>query len=187
MTDLWLPVKLRTTDKKGIALATRKDARIANWLGDAQLEEYEIKKYERTRQYIGGWQARKPPCGIYNCYGLVFASRRTSIHDDQLDLIREHDEYRELDKSEPASVGDIILYEREGVMCHAGILVKSTNGTLQVLSKMGSTGGEEIHDISNRLDRKGGHFKRYWTDRGKQEVAKIIPATAADLITLSPQ
>src|SRR6476619_3349116 len=44
----------------------------------------------------------------YNCMGMVFASRRTAIDIDQIQLILDEDKFSKLAKIDDAKVGDIV-------------------------------------------------------------------------------
>lgn len=75
---------------------------------------------------------------IYNCFGLVFASRRTSISDlSSIPTILNEDGYTEIPRSEVLP-GDLVLYRgRDGDVEHAGIVVSREDFYLSVVSKWG--------------------------------------------------
>ena len=66
----------------------------------------------------------RPPTGRYNCYGLVFASRRAHIPpagvDVDLDDILRRDGYRPLPANQTPQVGDIVAYRIHGEIEHTG-------------------------------------------------------------------
>jgi hypothetical protein len=103
----------------------------------------------------------------YNCFGLVFASRRTWIHEEALDLILRDDGYRRVDVP---WIGDVVIYrDNDDNVNHVGIVVglnvDSMGGQpeILVLSKWGAD-GEYLH----RHDHVPGLFGarvEYWTER----------------------
>jgi hypothetical protein len=59
----------------------------------------------------------------YNCHGLTFASRRTTVKDgSMLRLILEDDGFSSIDRK-ATKCGDIILYVKDGEVTHSGIVV----------------------------------------------------------------
>lgn len=88
---------------------------------------------------------RGPPSGFYNCHGLVFASRRTCIHPDDIGRILEEDNYQDIDVQRVLP-GDVVLYEKpNGDIEHSGIVISKPSLTIPwVVSKWGS-GGEFVH------------------------------------------
>lgn len=109
---------------------------------------------------------------MYNCMGLVFASRRTWIDPEHLDVILRDDQYRRLDNEKEIQPGDVIVYRNEdGEASHVGIVAKVLTDLsideapvmLCVLSQWGAS-GEYFHladDVSSLL----GNPSEYWTDR----------------------
>ncbi len=87
------------------------------------------------------------PSPLYNCHGLVFASRRTCITDlNQIPRILKDDGFVEV-RSKPLFPGDIILYYEEGEVSHSGIVVRIVNESPFVWSKWGK-GHEVVHMYS---------------------------------------
>jgi hypothetical protein len=94
---------------------------------------------------------------IYNCYGLVFAARRSAIvGEEDVQAILEDDGYKKMPWDPMAwMVGDIVLYRNDsGELRHAGILARKTadltTGNIQVdvLSAWGDS-GEYLHPIDH--------------------------------------
>jgi len=97
----------------------------------------------------------------YNCMGLVFASRRTSIDiDDSLQQILDEDGYRKIAVRD-VQPGDVVLYlDRYKKPAHIGVILEHRARPLSaapppreldswhimVLSQWG-TDGEYIHDL----------------------------------------
>jgi hypothetical protein len=92
---------------------------------------------------------------VYNCYGLVFAARRSAVVDEEdVQAILEDDGYRSL-PWDPAAwmVGDVVLYRNDtGELSHVGIVARKTedfttgNIKVDVLSAWGES-GEYFHPI----------------------------------------
>lgn len=102
--------------------------------------EAERRKYERVRKRYGSnWTNRKPACGRYNCFGMVFASRRTAIYDDgEVRLILGEDGYRRVLEEEDPRPGDLVLYRDvgSGIVLHVGVLLRRNElGAWHALSK----------------------------------------------------
>jgi len=134
-----------------------------------------VAAYGEIRAQHLFWIDRRPPCGRYNCHGLVFANRRTSIREDgHVHTILSDDGYRTLHPGEMPQPGDIGLYRGAGVgIVHSCLVVESppTNMLIQVadaarvISKWCDWGGEAVHVGSDV------HFPgfqcglEFWTDR----------------------
>src|SRR5262249_46882161 len=91
----------------------------------------------------------------YNCYGMVFAARRTWIlHPEDVQAILEDDGYHPL-PWHPATwqIGDVVLYTgKDGKLSHVGMIARKTIDVsaskidVDVLSTWGET-GEYLHPI----------------------------------------
>jgi hypothetical protein len=121
------------------------------------------------------WTQRKPECGVYNCAGHVWASRRTAIREDEhWDLIFDEDGYRKLPAGESPLPGDLVVYREKDIgYIHVGVILachRGAEGLLvpKVLSKWDDASGEYIHWVN---DAHFFHEKDYvisfdfWTDR----------------------
>jgi hypothetical protein len=90
----------------------------------------------------------------YNCHGLTFAARRTSIYEpaDVLMILAE-DGYERVVNPEDVLPGDCVLYFNEdGEIEHSGIVVSRPEGVLkvpEVCSKFGPGGPELLHMANN--------------------------------------
>lgn len=154
---------------RSIALETRCRRPIRNVI-ERDPGERERRVYERVRERFGKhWINRKPACGVYNCYGMVFASRRTTIEDDtQIPDVLGDDGYREIGEDE-AVVGDLVLYQdqRMGMVHVARITRRGDLKVLYALSKWDSTSGEDEHHIRHHcwIDPDFQVELQFWTDR----------------------
>ncbi len=122
------------------------------------------KQSHPNAQYMGR-------TAMYNCMGLVFASRRTCIDIDQARSVLSMDGYVPLNGIDATKVGDIVLYVRNGTPMHVGVIVSKYKGediysvnreTIKVLSKWGDA-GEYLHDIDD-LPENFGRSTEYFTD-----------------------
>lgn len=134
-----------------------------------------VSIFQRIVQQHPQWSTRKECCGTYNCFGHVWASRRTCIFKSgQVWRIFQEDGYREIDHSK-ATRGDIAVYlmENSTDIWHAGVIelrdivTEGTNsiGTVPwVLSKLNAVMGEVFHPLKDvhapfRFD------VQIWTDK----------------------
>ena len=106
---------------------------------------------------------------VYNCIGMVVASRRTTVEPCDLLSVLQDDEYRKIDV-DSAAAGDVIVYrDNRGEVTHAGLIlwrtVLTSNETdpFKVLSQWGMD-GECEHDSLDVPDVYG-RPTEYWTDR----------------------
>ena len=126
------------------------------------------------------WTVRKAPCGVYNCAGHVWASRRTAVYGEEwYKKILQDDGYRLLTDPEASpSHGDLAIYQTAdsaGKFLHVGmvthleeILVQSGASVSSkwpwVLSKWNSA-GEVLHHFADVPFDNGTWEGRFWTDR----------------------
>lgn len=167
--------RLKGTPLKRIVLQTREGRNIENNQSPEPGEKI-INAYDRLLKDHFGWINRKPACGIYNCFGLAWASRRTSIYDEsEIYKILTDDGYRQLQNEVHLQPGDIVLYlHQKENMCdtlHAAVVLKlemiGTTIIPWVVSKWSDAYGEAIHALRD-LPR-GEHYQdcliEFWTDR----------------------
>ena len=107
---------------------------------------------------------------VYNCMGMVFASRRTWVSPEHLDMILTDDEYKPIDDIGDLQRGDVVVYrDNQGEATHVGIVANVhptlDNGQPQVtvLSQWGAD-GEYLHPL-NDINPRLGNPSDYWTDR----------------------
>ncbi len=172
--------------EEGITIHTRKKRAIKNDIALPPTSKHR-RDYAHMQSMYGSaiprWENRKPACGVYNCFGLLFASRRTSIREDEeIAAILADDDYRKLMKAEKIWIGDVVLYRSENnTLLHAGLIVRVEENKLAeidgapiarqvyVLSKWNDSFGEDIHLIDRVPyinERQYGKFTvEIWTDR----------------------
>ena len=82
------------------------------------------------------------PTGVYNCHGLLFASRRTQIDGKSIRPILHDDKYIRINRKDDVKIGDIVLFVApDGDIEHSAIVVvppsESITGMPKVFSKWG--------------------------------------------------
>jgi hypothetical protein len=109
--------------------------------------------------------------GMYNCVGMVFATRRTAVSPDHLPQILRDDGYRTIAEAN-VFVGDIVIYKRAGNPQHVGIIYEfrdispAHDGSLRemfVLSQWGQD-GEYLHRLRDVPTIYGTELE-FWTER----------------------
>lgn len=175
MSDLFSKLLLGGTPRRaGISLCTRSGVPIENEqsLPPDTVARALFDRFVTTNAYQQ-WESRKGACGIYNCAGHVWASRRTSIYDPKVyqDVLDE--EYSQVDMP---SVGDLAVYRdsAKSDIFHIGMVmqlrrfegVKSIVITPWVLSKVNDNFGEIFHSASqySTFGHENPHVS-FWTDR----------------------
>ena len=129
-----------TSSETTIVLQTRQGNAIPNSQSHeiTPSETTQFRDCEKTHPYA---KFRSPPNPIYNCHGLVFASKRTGIHrSDVFQTILDDDGYTEIER-EDVLPGDVALYYNEdGDIEHSAIVTSEPDKNLkipQVVSKWG--------------------------------------------------
>lgn len=155
-------------DRASIQLATRSGKYIEN-------ERRREHPYERLKAAQKLWRGKFPRIrtrsltAVYNCVGLVFASRRTCIEPYLLDWILREDGYRQVRLPEAIQPGDIVVYRIEKQVAHVAVVIGTTNDSFgiqhtEVVSQWGED-GEYIHPVGDVPEELLGRPTDYWTDR----------------------
>jgi hypothetical protein len=156
-----------------IALQTRRGRDIDNTVGP-ELTEAHRRQYAALLRVSGReWRERKPPAAGYNCFGHVWASRRTCIYEEvEWRKILEDDGYRQTNEPMP---DDLVFYvERKCGVMHVGRMIEEREGITQasdripwVVSKWSDWSGEVLHHIRDVPFEKQGFDVSIecWTDR----------------------
>jgi hypothetical protein len=127
------------------------------------------------------WELRNQACGIYNCFGHVWAARRTAIYDQPaVETVLRDDGYRKLSSSESTLHGDVALYFdtahisllHVGLVCELRTMVTPQGAPLGnpvpwVLSKLNDVSGEVLHRSKDVPFPYGNDdvLLEFWTDR----------------------
>lgn len=158
------------SDRAHLPLATRRRTTIPN---EKRLE----RNPAALRAAVELWSEKHPSArlrsatAVYNCMGLVFASRRTWIDPIHLPIILRDDEYRQLAGPHEIQPGDIIVYrdKHDRGVSHVGVIVEikpeiqTASRRITVMSQWGGD-GEYLHLIDDVPDAYG-KLIEYWTDR----------------------
>jgi len=152
-----------------IPLATRNGWSIPN---ETRMERISIS-LKAGEQF---WRDEHPDARLrsstatYNCYGMVFASRRTWVDVEYIGKILKYDSYKRIDETE-IELGDIVVYrdEERDEITHVGIIAdkmliyKEGKWDLWIMSKWGEA-GEYIHRIDDVPDTYGNLYE-FWSER----------------------
>jgi hypothetical protein len=132
------------------------------------------------------WIPRKGAVGVYNCAGMVWASRRTCLTEpNEWQTILNEDGYRRLNSHTDAALGDVVVYrDRSGEILHVAKVCNIErmdargepfgNPIVKALSKWDQRFGEDIHHLDD-VNLVGGteHVIEIWTDRPEHPDPRI--------------
>lgn len=157
-------------DSKSIKLSTRIGSHIPNEIREEQHPARLRVAINENQKYHPNTKLRSAT-GVYNCIGLIFASRRTWIEPEHIEMILKEDGYKRLQGEEEVKIGDIIIYREEysnavthiGEVIHIDVNIREASRIFTVLSQWGAT-GEYLHIIDD-VPEPYGLPKEYWTDR----------------------
>ena len=141
-----------------IKLATHFDTEIDNETSDPTLPVSSLRR-KKEDEFAARWRQIRVPTAGYNCFGHIFALRRTAIYDcdrKDIDVILVEDGFGAVDSDNEAAVGDIVLYSDTRGYDHAARIVgrrpllgSSDKKVLIVLSKFDDVSGEYEHQIDD--------------------------------------
>ena len=128
-------------------LHTRQRSRIDNYLDINPPTPGMVQQVDAfKKQYVGATHRSVGPCRSYNCHGLTFAARRTSITDpNAVQMILNEDDYEQVNDDEVCA-GDIAVYYVAGDAEHSGIVVERDKFGVRILSKWGGA-----HEVIHRV------------------------------------
>jgi hypothetical protein len=152
--------------RRTLALQTAEGSDIPN---EQYLEvpDLEFNKLPEIAKVFGAdIELRAKPTGVYNCHGLVFASRRTTIFEPEiLPKILKDDCYVAVEDKH-VMPGDIILYFKpNGEIVHSGIVMSKPQPPFNIpliCSKWGHN-GEFLH-LASKTDY-GSNWKFFRVSR----------------------
>lgn len=158
-------------DRAAIPLATRR----GTWIPNEQRLE---RAPASLRAAVEIWTGKYPEIqlrsatALYNCIGLVFASRRTLIDPKYLVTILQEDEYRQVAGSQDLQLGDIVVYRRRSdqSVSHVAVIfaverkIATASWEIWVISQWGGD-GEYLHRMEDVPLDFLGEPTEYWTDR----------------------
>ena len=156
-------------DPRAIPLATRDGVYLPNYRTQELAPETHRAAAEMFQKTRPGARLRSST-SQYNCVGLVFASRRTWVESDHLQLILKSDGYKKVENEQNLMVGDLVVYENEQHdLTHVGLVVEikwnlvGGKNTILILSKWGQN-GEYLHEIED-VPPLLGRPSTFWTER----------------------
>lgn len=135
-------------------LSTHLGTNIPNETGDHDLTpSHQTNLREQRFDHLFPGRRRRPAIHGYNCFGQVFAERRTGLFDDfDLETILLEDGFGEIESEDRAEVGDVVVYSEGGTPVHVArivriedLLVGASSRRAHVVSKFNSTSGEFEH------------------------------------------
>jgi hypothetical protein len=111
---------------------------------------------------------RRSLTATYNCYGMVFASRRTSlVEPKEIYRILQDDGYERIHDRLQVRLGDVVLYRMtpQGDISHVGLVsrIDFSPRNFELLSKWGDC-GEYFHN-ENIVPPEFGRPSEYWSER----------------------
>ncbi|HUY90227.1 MAG TPA: hypothetical protein VMV10_15930 [Pirellulales bacterium] len=165
--------------KRGIIVQTRRGTSLANFLAPPPDHQAKLTYASFRARFGMRWRMRTDASGVYNCAGLVWASRRTCLTEEsEWRAILKEDEYRRITSEREVAVGDVVVYVRRGSneiihvakVCEkismAGAGLEGARPVLKALSKWDNRYGEDVHAIEDVFLNGGEAFDvEYWTDR----------------------
>jgi hypothetical protein len=150
-------------DRKAIKLATKR----GRWIKNVRRREMPPEQLRAAVEVVRGKFSAltlRSISATYNCYGMVFASRRTCIVDgNEILNILSDDEYLKVTDRRRVNVGDVVIYRSApaGEITHAGIVIEKrprasagADATFMILSQWGAS-GEWIHHEETVLPQLG--------------------------------
>lgn len=157
-------------DRASIPLATRQGTWIPNVRRPEQAPDTLMAYIDLYKEKLPKARLRSSTA-VYNCVGLVFASRRTWVDTQVVPTILTEDEYHKLVSPRDVEIGDLVIYResRRNIMTHVGVIVErradvpSAEWEIIVMSKWGAA-GEYIHPLKD-VPIHYGEAAEFWTDR----------------------
>jgi hypothetical protein len=148
---------------KKITLVTRQ----GNPIDNCQESDFCVRQTipDYSKKYKAA-TVRNKPDPYYNCHGMTFASSRTKVFDESIDMILHDDGYKKVE-ADKALPGDVIIYYNEkGEISHSGIITTRPSegkfGYPWVVSKWGVL--NEMHHLAYDVPQEYRPFSEvgYW-------------------------
>lgn len=158
------------TRSRALPLATRRGTPIPN---EKRMEQPPVRLKAAMEIFTAAHPSARlrSATGVYNCMGLVFASRRTWVDPDYLAMILREDEYCQTEGPPEVQEGDVVVYRagHNNQVTHVGIVLKkepeiaTASWRITVMSQWGAD-GEYVHLLDD-VPKLLGSPAEYWTDR----------------------
>lgn len=154
-----------------ILLATRQGNKIPN-RQRYEASPVQLKAWTRLIENLCHRAQLRSSVSIYNCVGMVFASRRTWIEIDIITWIFGEDGYHRFSELDNSRSGDLVLYRDTHTKeyAHVGMIIGeklllegSSQSEIWVISQFGKN-GEWIHPLDDVPPNFKGGIE-FWTDR----------------------
>jgi len=167
-------ILLRGTERDRASLnlfTTANRTRIENERPDQERPIEALRAARRYANQTSPTATCRSLTAMYNCVGLVFASRRTVVDCKHLEVILRDDGYRPIGR-EKAVEGDIVVYLRNNEPQHVGIVFRlqdlsfARDGSViqvWILSQWGDD-GEYLHKMQE-VPVIYGDVTHFWTER----------------------
>ena len=158
-------------DRESLRLSTRQGNHILN-------ERRHERPPEALRAAVALHRQAHPDArlrsitAVYNCMGLVFASRRTWIDTTCVAMILQQDGYRRVTELHALYPGDVVIYRFSSEVSHVAVVIpmepeiSTASWKITVMSKWGAD-GEYIHDMEDVPPMLGKPLE-FWTDRRQE-------------------
>lgn len=160
------------TDPDAIRLETSE----ARWIKNSRKKPYPKERMEAAKQYLEKQFGSKllqlrSLRSDYNCFGMVFANRRTCIvsGEEVEKVIFQDDRYQRVQELSAVAVGDVAVYRKAASQPieHVGIVVdvvwRAGDFAIKVLSQWGFD-GEWLH-LAPDVPLVYGRHIEYWSER----------------------
>ena len=124
------------TTGRRIVVQTHRGTELENYVAP-DVTTQSANLYVARRKQHPGWVQRKPATGVYNCAGMVWASRRTTLPEpSDWRTVLQDDNYRPLQGGELPRVGDVVLYIRKGTapeVLHVAVVLAANSSSLSMI------------------------------------------------------
>lgn len=112
-----------------------------------------LRRQRMEDEFRNTFHPVRPPIYGYNCFGHIFASRRTAIYKPDINLILREDGFG-LISEDQAAAADVVIYSDSAGPVHVGRITRITRTDraqhVHVLSKFDDCSGEYEHEIQDR-------------------------------------
>jgi hypothetical protein len=148
-----------------IQLATHAGTPIPNETSKPSLSLAGIRKQAEER-YASIFQAIRPPIAGYNCFGHVFASRRTAIYEEDgfdIETLLAEDGFGEVVREDDLRVGDVALFRDDRGVTHAARVIRIEQGPV-VLSGDSAACNTRVPFLISKFDSVSGEYEHRLDD-----------------------